>query len=52
MSLYAASSVGISAGNKTWRNLVTGECRSSTPRFGELDWFELSSASDCAHELG
>jgi hypothetical protein len=32
---------------RSWRNLATGECRSSPPRIGELDWIETAFESRC-----
>jgi len=35
---------------RRWRNLVTGECRSSPPPLGELDWIEITRDAFCASE--
>jgi hypothetical protein len=30
-----------------WRNLITGECRHTPPRLGELDWIEGATLWHC-----
>lgn len=35
------------ATSRRWRNTVTGECRSTPPQPGELDWVEVSSLMHC-----
>jgi hypothetical protein len=33
---------------RKWRNLVTGECRTIPPSFGELDWVEMTRGVRCS----
>lgn len=33
--------------SRKWRNLSTGECRTTPPLLGELDWVETTSTVHC-----
>jgi hypothetical protein len=32
---------------RRWRNTITGECRTTPPLLGELDWVETTSTVHC-----